>query len=355
MTNRLKLAVTGIGNNISALVQGVGYYRQMIDQGQSTDELPGIRNYMIGDIRVTDIDFVAAFDVQKEKIGLPISSAIFEPPNNYPNLGLGNIDPGAVVQSGLRFEEGKVIGHDEVVSALKESGAEVLLYSLPTGLLWAAEEYAKCALDAGVGFVNCTPEVVARNIEIMNEFDRRNLALIGDDLASHMGTSMIHRALLNLLIDRGLDLENTYQLNLGGNEDFRNLHMHGESKAVSKKNALAQSGLDADRVHVIPSAGFVPHLQDRKVAFLNVIGRGWANTPISIDLKLEVQDSSNAAGVIIDLIRIAAASQRCGKSGFNAAASSFLKSPPGGHETLGKEIEARAFESLSSASLKKTG
>jgi myo-inositol-1-phosphate synthase len=331
MRKPLSLAVAGVGNNISALVQGIFYYRKLIAEGADTDTLPGIRYFRIGDFDLVDIELVAGFDVQQEKIGLPIEKAVFCPPNNYPDLGLDIEHSGNVVCDGIRLTDKGVVGQANVTAKLRQSRAEVLLYSLPTGLQWAADAYAECALEAGVSFVNCTPETVARNPMRMEQFEDRGLSLIGDDLASHMGTSMLHRAVLDLLINRGLTLENTYQLNFGGNEDFKNLRTRGESKAASKKNALARAGLDMSKVHVIPSAGLVPHLQDRKIAYVNVTGRGWANTPISIDIKLEVQDSSNAAGVIIDLIRIAASARRRGLAGFNAAAASFLKSPPVGH------------------------
>lgn len=346
MGNALRLAVAGLGNNLSALIQGVHYYRKLVQDGANTSDLPGIRHYQIGGMSICDIKMVCAFDIQEQKIGKQINAAIFESPNNYPSLGVISGQSECVVSDGLRLEGTTVRGREAVVRALRSSSAEVLLYSLPTGLQWAADAYAECALEAGVGFVNCTPETVARNKVLADRFAAKGLSVIGDDLASHMGTSMLHRAILNLLLDRGLDLENTYQLNLGGNEDFRNLREKGSSKATSKKNALARQGLDTDRVHIIPSAGYVPHLADRKVAYLNVVGRGWANTPVLIDLKLEVQDSSNAAGVIIDLVRIAGATQRDGRGGFNPAAGSFLKSPPNGHSEESERQEQEAFAIL---------
>ncbi|WFU25158.1 inositol-3-phosphate synthase [Bradyrhizobium sp. CB1717] len=349
MAKPLRLAVAGVGNNISALLQGIYYYRTLIADGADTNKLPGIRHFKIGDFAIGDIELVAAFDVQPEKIGLPIEKAIFCAPNNYPNLGLDIPHSTTIVHNGVHLADKGVMGQAGVATELRQSEADVLLYSLPTGLQRAADAYAECALEAGVSFVNCTPEAVARNPEHLQRFEERGLSLIGDDLASHMGTSMLHRAILDLLINRGLTLENTYQLNLGGNEDFRNLQNRGESKTVSKRNALARTGLDMNRVHVIPSAGVVPHLQDRKVAYLNVIGRGWANMPISIDLKLEVQDSSNAAGVIIDLIRIAASARRRGLAGFNAAAASFLKSPPHGHLADEQERELAELRRLNAA------
>ncbi|MFS8184744.1 hypothetical protein ACMG4P_24745 [Pseudovibrio denitrificans] len=343
--DKIRLYVAGLGNNISALVQGMSYYQSLEPNGHQ----PGIRNRKIGGLKVYDLEIVGAFDIQEDKIGKPVNEAIFTPPNNYINLGLDLPASDSVVENGLILRNGVVTGHEKVVTALKQTKAEVLLYSLPTGLQWAADEYAKCALEAGVGLVNCTPEVIARNENTLKAFEDAGLALIGDDLASHLGTSTLHRELLSVLLRRGLTLESTYQLNMGGNEDFRNLREVGASKEISKKNALAQEGLDLEAVDVIPSAGFIKSLNDRKVAYVNVVARGWANTPINVDLKLEVQDSSNAAGVIIDLVRIAGCSQRAGKSGFNLAAASFLKSPPSGHSSNEKELELAAFQELNAS------
>jgi myo-inositol-1-phosphate synthase len=248
------------------------------------------------------------------------------------------------VEEGITEQDGRAF--QRVVSRLREAQAEVLLYSLPTGLQWAATAYARAALEAGVAFVNCTPEIVARSPELLAEFAAAGVPLIGDDLASHLGTSVVHRALLGLLAERGLSLASSYQLNIGGNEDFRNLRERGASKRQSKLNALAQEGVDTTKVEVIPSAGYVSHLRDHKVAILNIEGLGWAGTPVSVDLKLKVQDSSNAAGVIIDLIRIAAAAGRDRRGGFAAAAVGVLKSPAGGHPSYTGQDIARSFQEL---------
>ncbi|MFE0425825.1 inositol-3-phosphate synthase [Streptomyces sp. NPDC058953] len=283
---------------------------------------------------MSDISFVAAFDIHPNKKGRPFTEAVLAEPNNYPRLDVELPQVPVTVQPGLAREEDTEPSSEAfraVVDQLRESGAEVLLYSLPTGLQRTAEAYARAALEAGVAFVNCTPEVVARSPEILTAYEDAKVTLVGDDLASHLGTSVVHRALLGLLSERGLTLSSSYQLNLGGNEDFRNLREHGASKQQSKLNALAQEGVDTSNVEVIPSAGFIPHLGDNKVAMLNIEGLGWAGTPVSLDLKLKVQDSSNAAGVIIDLIRIAAASARLNRAGFPAAAVPVLKSPVGGH------------------------
>jgi len=325
---QLRLAIAGIGNNVSALVQGIHYYRRLLSNGCDPASLPGIRKFRIGEYSVLDIEFVAGFDVDVGKIGLPIEKAILSLPNNYPDLCLDIPPSNCIIREGVWMSNGVIAGRQAVVEELRNARAEVLLYSLPTGLQDMADAYAECALDADTCFVNCTPEVVARNPALLKKFQQRNLCVVGDDLASQMGASVLHRKIIDLLLDRGLRLDSTYQVNLGGNEDFKNLRVRGLTKELSKKNALARVGLDLARVHVIPSGGVVASLADRKVAYLNVAARGWANTPVSIDVKLEVQDSSNAAGVIIDLVRLAAAAKGGGAPGFCSAAADLLKSPP---------------------------
>ncbi|HEY0168302.1 MAG TPA: inositol-3-phosphate synthase [Jatrophihabitans sp.] len=348
MPEPLRLAVCGVGNNISALFQGAQYYRELTAQGVAAADFPGIKHPEIGGLSVADIDFVAAFDVHPDKVGLPFHIAVLAAPNNYPRLDVTLPETDFAVEPGLTEADCAVSGpaFERIVRRLRDTRADVLLYSLPTGLQWAADAYAQVALEAGAAFVNCTPELVARVPATLAEFERRGVPLIGDDLASHLGTSVVHRALLGLLTDRGLSLVSSYQLNLGGNEDFKNLRVAGESKRASKLNALAQEGLDTSRVEVIPSAGFVQHLNDNKVGMLNIEAVGWAGTPISVDLKLKVQDSSNAAGVIIDLIRMGAVAKRLGLGGFPAAAARVLKSPAGGHPFYTEALVAQSLVTL---------
>lgn len=348
MTSPIRLAVAGVGNNISALFQGVELYRRLREDGRAEQDLPGIKWPRIGGIGVSDVEFVAAFDVHPNKVGVKFREAVVAEPNNYPLLDVELPDLAVSVDAGLTENDSPAFRR--VVRRLRESEAEVLLYSLPTGLQWAATAYARAALEAGVAFVNCTPEIVARSPELLAEFTAAGVPLIGDDLASHLGTSVVHRALLGLLSERGLSLASSYQLNIGGNEDFRNLRERGASKRQSKINALAQEGVDTTNVEVIPSAGYISSLRDHKVAILNIEGLGWAGTPITLDLKLKVQDSSNAAGVIIDLIRIAAAARRNRRGGFCAAAVKVLKSPAGGHPSYTGQDIARGFHELEPAS-----
>ena len=343
--NAVRLACAGIGNNILALYQGVPFYAQRREQS----ELVGIARPSIGGIHVGDIDFVAGFDVSPEKVGEALHDAIFRGTNNYPRLAIDLPPSKVIVKKGLAYEDYLSAPEQHIrriADVLVESGAEVLLYSLPTGLQWAADAYAEAALLAKAAFVNCTPEVVGRNPDTLMRYTAAGVPLVGDDLASHLGTSIVHRTLLALLNDRGITLDSSYQLNLGGNADFKNLREAGASKQQSKLNALAQEGVDITRVEVIPSAGFVSSLQDNKVAYLNIEGRGWAGTPVALDMKLKVQDSSNAAGVIIDLIRIGAASKRRQVGGFPTAAARLLKSPPTGHLAYPDEKIEAAFNEL---------
>lgn len=346
MASSAKVAVAGVGNNISALAQGVRYYAGLGAQGVPESALPGIRLPRIGGLSVTDVSLVAAYDVQPAKIGLDLSDAVFTTPNNYPRLGVELPAGGVVVERGLTSEAEADRQVDRISESLRASGAEVLLYSLPTGLQWAATAYAEAALAAGVAFVNCTPELVGRDQAMLDRFVSAGVPLLGDDLASHFGTSIVHRALLALFAERGITLESSYQLNLGGNEDFRNLRERGGTKRESKLNALAQEGVPLDRVDVIPSAGYVSMLNDNKVAYVNVEGVGWAATPVTLDLKLRVQDSSNAAGVIIDLLRIAVAARRNGEKGFVPAAAALLKSPPGGYAVYPEQAIASSLDAL---------
>lgn len=325
MPEPVRLAVAGVGNNTSALVQGISYYKELVRSG-SEDPLPGIRQRVVGGFDVTEIRVVAAFDVDVNKVGLDLAEAIFVPPTNYPRL-VDLAHQGVTVSRGVSAEA-TASEASRLADQLCDAGAEVLLYGLPTGLQWAADAYWSAARQAGVAFVNCTPEVVARNATVLESARASGVVLLGDDLKSHLGTSIVHRELLGLLSRRGISVSSSYQLNMGGNEDFRNLRERGQGKVSTKLEALSDAGVDSRRITVIPSAGYVPQLQDRKVAIVNVEGVGWASTPVSIDLTLRVQDSSNAAGVIIDLVRIAAAGHRAGLAGYLTEASPFLKAPP---------------------------
>ncbi|HTJ35557.1 MAG TPA: inositol-3-phosphate synthase [Dactylosporangium sp.] len=310
MIENAKVAVVGVGNNTSALVQGINLYRR-------TGSLVGIHQPQLNGLGVENIDFVAAFALSEGKVGKDLHEAIFAPPNNFPRLDAELPPSGVSVRHGLTDST----GIRRVAEALE--GAEVLLYSAPSGRPDTARAYAEAALLAGVAFVNTTSDPVARDLSLLKRFEEAGLPMIGDDLASQFGSSVVHKALLRLLQERGLTLVSSYQVNLGGTEDFRNLAENPASKKQSKMNALG-----SDKVELAP-LGYLPHLKSQKVAHLNIEAQGWGGTAVSLDIRLQVHDPSGAAGVNIDLIRVAAAALRSGRGGYPAEAAAHLKSPPG--------------------------
>jgi myo-inositol-1-phosphate synthase len=278
----------------------------------------GLCREQIDGLGVGDIDFVAAFATSPGKIGKDLTEAIFLPPNNFPELD-GELPP-----SGVRVTEGLVDegGIGRIAAGLAD--ADVVLYSAPSGRPVIAMAYAEAARRAGAAFVNTTSDPVARDPECLARFVAAGVPLIGDDLASQFGTSVLHDALLRLLAARGITLVSSYQVNLGGTEDFRNLVANPDTKKQSKLNALS----DAGKVEVAP-LGYLPQLGSQKVAHLNLEAQGWAGTPVSLDVKLKVHDPGGAAGVNVDLIRFAAGARRAGRGGYPAEATPLLKSPPG--------------------------
>lgn len=306
----VKVAVVGVGNNTSALVQGIAFYR-------NTGSLVGVHRPEIAGLGVGDIKFVAAFARSDGTVGKDLHEAILMPPNNFPRLGAGLPPSGVTVRRGL-VDSTEI---EQVADALK--GAEVLLYSAPSGRPDTARAYATAALMAGAAFVNTTSDAVARDPLLLKRFEDAGVPLLGDDLASQFGTSVVHHALLRLLQERGLTLVSSYQVNLGGTEDFRNLAENPNTKAQSKLNALG-----SEKVQMAPF-GYLPQLKSQKIAHLNIEVQGWGESAVSLDVRLKVHDPSGAAGVNIDLIRIAATALRSGRGGYPAEAASLLKSPPG--------------------------
>jgi myo-inositol-1-phosphate synthase len=317
MSERVKVAVVGVGNNVSALVQGIALHR-------ATGSLTGIRRPVLDGLGVAGIDFVAAFATSPGKIGTDLCEAIFLPPNNYPRLA------GELPLSGVTVRRGLTGGEPAEVERVSGNlaGAEVVLYAAPSGRPATALAYAEAALRAGAAFVNTTSDAVARDPRLLERYAAAGLPLLGDDLASQFGTSVVHHALLRLLEERGLTLTSSYQVNLGGTEDFRNLTENSNTKRQSKLNALAAEGAAADRVQVAP-LGYLPHLKSHKVAHINIEAQAWGETSVSVDVKLKVHDPSGAAGVNVDLIRMAASALRQRRGGYPAAATPLLKSPPG--------------------------
>ncbi|MEV0426333.1 inositol-3-phosphate synthase [Micromonospora sp. NPDC050495] len=310
MIEKVRVAVVGVGNNTSALVQGIAFYR-------ATGSLVGIHRPEIAGLGVADVEVVAAFARSDGKMGRDLHEAIFVPPNNFPRLDVDLPPSGVLVRRGL-VDSTEV---ERVAEAL--TGAEVLLYSAPSGRPDTARAYAEAALAAGVAFVNTTSDPVARDPSLLRRFTDAGLPLLGDDLASQFGTSVVHHALLRLLQERGVTLTSSYQVNLGGTEDFRNLVENPNTKGQSKLNALG-----TDQVQVAP-LGYLPHLRSQKIAHINIEAQGWGGTAVSLDLRLKVHDPSGAAGVNIDLLRIAASALRAGRGGYPPEVASLLKSPPG--------------------------
>ncbi|NUT36932.1 MAG: inositol-3-phosphate synthase [Hamadaea sp.] len=311
MINNVKVAVVGVGNNTSALVQGIAFHR-------ATGSLVGVHQPEIAGLGVADVDVVAAFAASDAKVGRDLHDAIFLPPNNFPRIVAELPASGVTVRRGL-VDASEV---DRVAADLE--GVEVLLYSAPSGRPDTARAYAEAALRAGVAFVNTTSDAIARDPQWLRRFEAANVPLIGDDLASQFGTSVVHNALLRLLEERGLTLVSSYQVNLGGTEDFRNLVERPNTKKQSKLNAVGANAA----VEMAP-LGYLAHLKSEKVAHLNIEAQGWGATAVSLDVKLKVHDPSGAAGVNIDLVRIAATALRAGRGGYPAEAAAFLKSPPG--------------------------
>jgi myo-inositol-1-phosphate synthase len=307
---KVRVAVVGVGNNTSALVQGIAFYRE-------TGSLVGVRRPDIAGLGVGDIEFVCAFARSDAKVGRDLHEAILLPPNNVPRLDVPLPPSGVTVRRGL-VDPTEI---ERVAHALE--GAEVMLYSAPSGRPQTARAYAEAALAAGVAFINTTSDPVARDPVLLSRFEAAGLPLLGDDLASQFGTSVLHHALLRLLEERGLTLASSYQVCLGGTEDFRNLAENPGTKMRSKVNALG-----SDKVQMAP-LGYVPHLGSQKVAHINIEAQGWGASAVSLDVQLKVHDPSGAAGVNIDLVRIAAAALRSGTGGCPAEAAALLKSPPG--------------------------
>jgi myo-inositol-1-phosphate synthase len=312
---RVKVAVVGVGNNISALVQGIALHR-------ATGSLVGIHRPVLDGLSVADIDFVAAFATSPEKIGKDLTEAIFLPPNNFPRL------TSDIPLAGVAVRRGLTDGTDVERVAGELAGAEVVLYAAPSGMQETASAYAEAALQAGSAFINTTSDAVARDTRLLDRFAAAGLPLLGDDLTSQFGTSVVHHALLRLLEERGLTLVSSYQVNLGGTEDFRSLVENSNTKLRSKLNALTADCSAADRVQVAP-LGYVSHLKSHKAAYINIEAQAWGETSVSLDVKLKVQDPSGAAGVTIDLIRMAASALRQRRAGYLAEAGPLLKSPPG--------------------------
>jgi myo-inositol-1-phosphate synthase len=334
----VRVAVVGVGNCASSLVQGVHYYRY----ADPASTVPGLMHVEFGDYHVSDIELVAAFDVDAKKVGFDLSEAITSSENN--TIHISDVPPlGVTVQRGptldglgkyyqQTIEESEAEPVD-VVRVLRETGADVLVSYLPVGSEQADKFYAQCAIDAKVAFVNALPVFIASDPAWAAAFEEAGVPIVGDDIKSQVGATITHRVLAKLFEDRGVVLDRTYQLNVGGNMDFKNMleRERLESKKISKTQSVTSNlthDLGAKNVHIGPS-DYVQWLDDRKWAYVRLEGRAFGDVPLNLEYKLEVWDSPNSAGIIIDAVRAAKIALDRGIGGPILSASTYLmKSPP---------------------------
>jgi len=335
---RLRVGIVGVGNCASSFVQGLSYYRD----ARANEPVPGLMNVALGGYHVGDIEVSVAFDVNVAKVGRDVADAIHAPPNNTHRFA-------SVPSTGIFVRRGRTLdglgrylresieesGEPEadVAEVLGVSRTDVVVSYLPVGAQAATEYYAERALEAGCAFVNCIPVFIASNPDWRKRFEARRLPLVGDDVKSQVGATIVHRVLANLLRERGVRLDRTYQLNFGGNADFQNMleRERLESKKISKTQAVTSQfdmPLAPGDVHVGPS-DYVPWLTDRKMAYIRLEGTTFGGVPLNLELKLEVWDSPNSAGVVIDAVRCAKLALDRGVGGALIGPSSyFMKSPP---------------------------
>jgi myo-inositol-1-phosphate synthase len=340
----INIAIVGIGNCASSLVQGLEHYRE------GANDLVGLMHWDLGGYKPSDIKVVAAWDVDSRKVGKDVAEAVFAKPNctavfaaNLPATGT-IVKMGAVLDgvaehmSDYKDDRTFIVANDtqaskaEIVAELKRSGTDVLMNYLPVGSQEATEFYAECALEAGVAFVNNIPVFIASNPVWAKKFEDAGVAIIGDDIKAQLGATIVHRVLTDLFAKRGVKLDRTYQLNTGGNTDFLNMSNHRrlESKKISKTEAVqsvAAERMDDDNVHIGPS-DYVPWQNDNKVCFLRMEGQLFGGVPMNLELRLSVEDSPNSAGVAIDMIRCAAIAKDRGIAGvIDPASAYFCKHP----------------------------
>jgi myo-inositol-1-phosphate synthase len=335
---KIRLAIVGVGNCASALVQGLEYYRD----APPDERVPGLMHVRLGPYHVSDVEVAAAFDVDAKKVGRDVAEAVLAEPNNtvrfadVPPLGVEVLRGPTLDGLGKYYRE-TVVESDaptaSVAEAIRDAGADVVVSYLPVGSEEATRFYAQAAIDAGAAFVNCIPVFLASTPEWARKFAAAGLPIVGDDIKSQVGATIVHRILAKLFEDRGVRLNRTYQLNFGGNMDFMNMleRERLQSKKRSKTQAVqSQLGkpLDQKDIHIGPS-DYVPWLEDRKWAQIRLEGQNFGDVPMSIELKLEVWDSPNSAGIVIDAVRCARLALDRGVSGPLIGPSAyFMKSPP---------------------------
>jgi myo-inositol-1-phosphate synthase len=338
MSNKkVRVAIAGVGNCASSLVQGVEYYRD----ADPAERVPGLMHVVLGGYHVGDVEFVAAFDVDATKVGLDLGKAVFAGLNNtikfcdVPNLGVTVLRAPTLDGFGEYYRqvaEESPVEPVDVAEELQKSGADVLVSYLPVGSEEAQKHYAQACLDTGVAFVNAIPVFIASNPEWAAKFEKAGVPIVGDDIKSQVGATIVHRTLARLFEDRGTTIDHTYQLNFGGNMDFMNMleRKRLKSKKISKTQSVTSQidqGISDRDVHIGPS-DHVPWLDDRKWALIRLEGRNFGDVPLSVELKLEVHDSPNSAGVIIDAVRCAKVALDRGIGGPLLGPSAyFMKSP----------------------------
>lgn len=337
--NKIRVAIIGVGNCASALVQGTYFYRDVQD-----DELiPGIMHTNLGGYRIRDIEFSAAIDIDVEKVGKDLGEAIWAGQNNTVRFAEVPVRTGVTVARGMTHDGlGPYLSQKitkapgataNITEILRDTRTDVVVNYLPVGSEQATKWYVEQVLNAGCAFINCIPVFIAREPYWNNRFRERGLPVIGDDIKSQVGATIVHRVLTNLFNDRGVLLEHTSQLNVGGNMDFYNMldRSRLESKKISKTNSVTSQlpyTMRPEDVYIGPS-DYVPWLEDRKWAYIRLEGRSFGNQPLNIELKLEVVDSPNSAGVVIDAVRCAKLALDRGLSGaIEGPSSYFFKSPP---------------------------
>ncbi|MFM7623640.1 MAG: inositol-3-phosphate synthase [Actinomycetota bacterium] len=337
-SKEIRVAIVGVGNCANSLIQGVEYYKN----AKEDQEIPGLMNVVVGGYHVRDVKFVAAFDVDSKKVGKDIVDAMWASENNtikfcdVPKTGIKVLKGNTLDGLGRYYRETIVESSEpavDVVATLKAEKVDVLVCYLPVGSEEATKFYAQCALDAGCAFVNALPVFIASTPEWADKFKKAGLPIVGDDIKSQVGATITHRVLAKLFQDRGVKVDRTYQLNVGGNMDFKNMLERDrlESKKISKTQSVTSQldyELGAGNVHIGPS-DYVQWLDDRKWAFVRLEGRAFGDVPLNIEYKLEVWDSPNSAGVIIDAVRCAklALDRKIGGP-LLSPSSYFMKSPP---------------------------
>ncbi len=342
---KIKVAIIGVGNCASSLIQGLEFYRK---NTSSAKDALGLMNYEIGGYRPQDIEVVCAFDIDKRKVGLPIKKAIFQAPNCTQYITNHLPQPNNLVQMGQILDgiadhmkdypdDRTFIPSDkppvDVVKVLKQSGAEIAINYLPVGSTKATEFYAECCLEAGISFINCMPVFIVSDSKWAKRFADKGIPCVGDDVKSQVGATIVHRTLAKLFEDRGAKIDRTYQLNTGGNTDFLNMLARNrlKHKKISKTESVQSQlvvRLDDENIHIGPS-DYVPWQKDNKIAFIRIEGRGFANVPLHMEVRLSVEDSPNSAGVAVDAIRcLKLARERKIKGPLYSVSAYLMKHPP---------------------------